>query len=89
MTKAADYIEALPAGRIIIEGHTDSVGPADYNEELSAKRAEKVRQYLIEKFEIPSARLEARGFGEMQPLGDNSAQEGRKLNRRVIIRSAN
>ncbi len=88
MQKAADYIQAQPAGQIIIEGHTDSVGRTECNDKLSIQRAEAVRQYLIDRFDIPAARLGTQGFGEMRPVANNATQDGRKQNRRVVVRSA-
>jgi OOP family OmpA-OmpF porin len=69
----------------VIEGHTDSVGNDDYNLKLSQRRADAVRQYLLDKG-VAGARLEAKGFGESQPVADNKTVEGRAQNRRVILR---
>lgn len=85
LAKAAAFIAGQPGTRFVVAGHTDSVGPAEFNQQLSKKRAESVRTYLIQRFGIAPERLEARGFGESQPLGDNSTQEGRLMNRRVVI----
>ncbi|PLX95239.1 MAG: hypothetical protein C0621_04175 [Desulfuromonas sp.] len=82
---AADLIQAHPDKRFVIEGHTDSVGPAAANLRLSQKRADKIRAYLVESLGIPAERLEAKGMGESQPVGDNATQQGRKSNRRVVI----
>ncbi|MFP4599085.1 MAG: OmpA family protein [Persicimonas sp.] len=65
-----------------VEGHTDSRGSEDYNELLSQRRAESVRDYLIEAGVEPS-RLTATGYGEAKPLADNDTEEGRSRNRRV------
>lgn len=65
-----------------IEGHTDSRGKDEYNQKLSQKRAESVRKYLIGRG-IDRDRLEAVGYGEVQPIADNETQEGRAKNRRV------
>ena len=67
---------------IRIEGHTDSVGRASNNLRLSRQRAESVRQYLIDGG-IEPHRVEAIGYGQSQPIADNSTQEGRAENRRV------
>ncbi|MBN2495386.1 MAG: OmpA family protein [Deltaproteobacteria bacterium] len=68
--------------RVRIEGHTDSMGSAKFNEELSQKRAEAVMNYLLEQG-IPSGKLEAKGFGEARPIAPNSTSRGREQNRRV------
>jgi len=68
-----------------IEGHTDSDGADDYNMELSRKRAESVRAYLINEFSISSDRLEAKGWGESKPIDSNGSSEGKANNRRVEL----
>jgi len=67
------------------DGHTDTVGKADYNMKLSERRAQAVVDYLAAKGVAPG-RIKARGFGETRPLADNSTEEGRAQNRRVTIR---
>lgn len=76
-------LEKHPAVHIEIGGHTDSSGPAEYNLELSQARAESVRDYLLENFQIDSHRLVARGFGESKPIASDDTATGRALNRRV------
>jgi outer membrane protein OmpA-like peptidoglycan-associated protein len=71
--------------KIVISGHTDSLGAPAYNQDLSEKRAESVRQYLIEKFKIPSEKIEAIGYGSSQPISDNGNYQGRRNNRRVDV----
>jgi len=68
--------------KIRIEGHTDDKGKDDYNKDLSQRRADRVRMYLIEKG-VPEDRLEAVGFGEEKPVAENSTSKGRAANRRV------
>lgn len=69
--------------RLRVEGHTDSVGPSQYNEALSLKRANAIRRRLVEKFRLPAQNIQAIGFGETQPIADNSNYQGRQTNRRV------
>ena len=69
---------------VVIEGHTDSQGPSGLNEELSDRRAEVVREYLIDQG-VPGDRIRARGFGESRPIASNGNPEGRANNRRVEI----
>ncbi len=69
---------------ILIEGHTDSTGPEDYNMDLSIRRAQSVSSYLATNKVLPT-RFNVIGYGEAQPIADNSTVEGRQLNRRVEI----
>ncbi|PKN12674.1 MAG: hypothetical protein CVU69_06475 [Deltaproteobacteria bacterium HGW-Deltaproteobacteria-4] len=88
LQRIADFIKARPGQRFIIEGHTDSVGSDASNMRLSAQRAENVKAYLVERMGIPAFLLDARGFGENSPIADNSTQEGRQQNRRIVIIAA-
>lgn len=69
---------------VVVSGHTDSVGKESYNQTLSENRAQSVANYLLGR-EILSDRFEVIGFGESQPVADNSTPEGREQNRRVEI----
>jgi OOP family OmpA-OmpF porin len=68
--------------KVWIEGHTDEVGGSEYNTELSQRRAEAVRDYLVQKKVAPE-RLEARGMGRTRPVAPNNTEKGRAANRRV------
>lgn len=81
--RVADFMTQYPEAVAVIEGHTDNTGDFDYNQKLSEKRAESIRQYLIEKFGIESARLRAAGYGETNPIAANDTEDGRQKNRRV------
>ncbi|MGD2129994.1 MAG: OmpA family protein [Lysobacterales bacterium] len=72
--------------RVIVEvaGHTDSTGPEDYNQGLSERRANSVRDYLISKG-VTATRMTARGYGETRPVATNDTKEGRAENRRVEL----
>lgn len=70
--------------RVEMQGHTDSVGSDGYNQALSRRRAESVRQYLVEQG-VSADRLTARGYGEAQPIDDNGSETGRSRNRRVVM----
>jgi outer membrane protein OmpA-like peptidoglycan-associated protein len=74
-----------PDLRLLIEGHTDSVGDDASNLALSQKRADAVRQFLCETYGIDTARLETKGMGETQPADSNDTAEGRQNNRRVEL----
>lgn len=68
--------------RVEIAGHTDSVGSDTYNQSLSQKRAESVREYLLSQG-VSSSQLTARGYGESNPVASNTTDDGRAQNRRV------
>ena len=74
-----------PELQVIIEGHTDSTGEDAHNQDLSERRAQSVVTYMTGKGIDPS-RLDAVGMGEDQPVADNGTPEGRKENRRVVVR---
>jgi OOP family OmpA-OmpF porin len=69
--------------QIRIEGHTDSVGTAAYNRALSQRRAESVKQYLTQYFDITPDHLVTAGKGEDEPISDNDSDTGRYKNRRA------
>jgi len=79
----AEIMKQNPDVNVTIEGHTDSVGDADKNLQLSQKRADAVKAYLVDKFGIDASRLTAKGYGETKPIADNTTKEGREKNRRV------
>lgn len=68
--------------KVLVEGHTDNTGAADFNTYLSAERAKAVKAYLVGKG-VDAARLDSKGFGPTKPVGDNKTKEGREQNRRV------
>lgn len=74
-----------PDLRLSIEGHTDSDGADDYNMDLSNKRAQAVRTYIMETYDIEGDRLEAKGWGETSPIDTNATPEGKANNRRVEL----
>jgi outer membrane protein OmpA-like peptidoglycan-associated protein len=85
--KLKEVSEALMATKergLTIEGFTDSQGSSSYNQELSQKRAEAVRSYIISRG-YEADRIEAKGMGETNPIADNASAEGRANNRRVEI----
>ncbi len=75
-----------PNIRIEIAGHTDSTGSDKADMAISLKRAESVKKYLIDKFNISADRLVVKGYGKTKPIADNSTKEGRAKNRRVEFR---
>ncbi len=81
--KVSDFMKKYPKTTAVIEGHTDNRGGYKYNIKLSERRAESVRNYLVEKFGINADRLSAKGFGYTKPVASNKTAEGRQKNRRV------
>jgi outer membrane protein OmpA-like peptidoglycan-associated protein len=73
-----------PTSTMVVEGHTDSQGMADYNQGLSQHRAQAVRDYLVSRG-VASDRIVAQGFGHTRSIADNKSPEGRANNRRVEI----
>ena len=69
-----------------IEGHTDNIGDAGFNEKLGQARAEAVKRYLYEQHQVPLHKMNAISFGEDKPVGDNKKRDGRSQNRRVVIK---
>ena len=83
---AAAELAGRGGARIEVAGHTDAVGPGEYNQTLSEKRAEAVKTFLTERG-VPADRIMVVGYGEAQPRASNDTVEGRRLNRRVEIRA--
>jgi OOP family OmpA-OmpF porin len=68
-----------------LSGHTDSVGTEAYNQRLSERRVNAVREYVVKKG-VDGGRISGQGFGESKPIADNRTKEGRSKNRRVEIK---
>ena len=84
LAKVSGIVLAYPSLHVAIEGHTDSVGSDQYNQDLSEHRAEAVRDYFVQQG-ISSSAVEARGFGKSEPIASNDTAEGRQQNRRVEL----
>jgi outer membrane protein OmpA-like peptidoglycan-associated protein len=82
LARISGIVLAYPDLKLEIDGYTDSVGSDEYNQTLSDKRAEAVRDYLTSSG-VSSNNVEARGMGKADPVADNSTAAGRQLNRRV------
>ena len=80
----ATDLKKYPRLKIELQGHTDSAGADAYNLKLSQQRADAVRTYLVDQG-VPDTRLVARGYGESQPVEDNTTEAGRAQNRRVVM----
>ena len=82
--KLADFLQKHPDRNVLIEGHTDSVGNAEYNQFLSKRRADAVDKALMDKG-VASERMSTKGYGETKPVAGNTSAAGRQQNRRVEI----
>ncbi|WGS88228.1 OmpA family protein [Methylomonas sp. UP202] len=82
--KLADFLKQYSGYKVLIEGYTDSKGSAEFNEELSDRRAYAVRTALVDGG-VNSDRIMTRGYGEEYPVADNDTAANRQLNRRVEI----
>lgn len=86
LNQVARTLRESPEVRVVIAGHTDSIGSAEYNRDLSQRRAESVSTYLQSRG-IAGNRLRTIGYGEARPVATNDTDAGRAQNRRVEINS--
>lgn len=84
LDKLASFLKQFPDRKLLIEGYTDSVGGDSYNQNLSERRAQSVRDALVQRG-VDSSRITAMGYGKAHPVADNASPEGRAMNRRVEI----
>ena len=84
LAKISGIVLAHPRLNLQIEGHTDSVGSDEFNQQLSERRANSVGNFLAQQ-SVPASSITARGFGKTQPVATNDSPEGRQRNRRVEI----
>lgn len=77
------FLNKYPMFRLEIKGHTDSDGEAKYNLDLSRKRANVIRKYILKKGELGDSQVTSRGYGETRPLVPNDSEENKRMNRRV------
>jgi len=85
IVQIVEMLKLAPDLNIEVAGHTDNVGGAQLNQDLSEARAESVVKTLIE-CGVPASRLVAKGYGQSKPVADNRTAEGRAKNRRVELR---
>jgi OmpA-OmpF porin, OOP family len=83
LRQVASYLEANPAVKLSIFGHTDNVGSPASNLDLSKRRAASVAKVLEEQYKIASERFATDGKGDTAPVASNAKPEGRAMNRRV------
>lgn len=86
LDQLAGQITSTKGYIIALEGGTDSVGPADYNYDLSQRRANSVIQYLASKYNVPAHKIYVIGLGKDKPVESNKTSTGRADNRRVDVR---
>jgi outer membrane protein OmpA-like peptidoglycan-associated protein len=84
LDRVAELLKQHPDRDVSIEGHTDSVGSANYNQQLSEARAAAVREYLLRRG-VAAERLSAVGYGKTRPIVPNDSPSARQQNRRVEI----
>jgi outer membrane protein OmpA-like peptidoglycan-associated protein len=84
LAKVSGIVLAYPSLHVAIEGHTDSIGSDDYNQQLSEHRAQAVRDYFVQQG-INSSAVDAKGYGKTEPIASNDTSEGRQQNRRVEL----
>jgi outer membrane protein OmpA-like peptidoglycan-associated protein len=83
--QVAEVLKNQPDLKLMIEGHTDNVGKPAYNMDLSRKRAQSVKDYLVQNHQVDAARLSTQGFGDTKPMAKNDTEAGRAQNRRVEL----
>jgi outer membrane protein OmpA-like peptidoglycan-associated protein len=87
LDEMVNQLKADPQGIYIeIEGHTDNVGEAVFNEQLGLDRAEAVKRYLYEQHQVPLHKINTISYGEDKPVAPNNTRDGRAQNRRVVVR---
>jgi outer membrane protein OmpA-like peptidoglycan-associated protein len=87
LDELATKLKQNPAGNFIeIEGHTDATGSTESNEQLGLARAENVKRYLYETYQIPLHKMNVISYGESKPVAPNNTRDGRAQNRRVVIK---
>ena len=82
--KIADSMKKYPEANVLLEGHTDNEGTELYNMGLSRRRAESVKRYLVEKFNVDASRISTLGYGQSNPASTNDTPAGQQRNRRVV-----
>ena len=88
LEQVSDALSQVPSAKIAVEGHTDSTGNSERNQQLSGERADTVRNFLINRG-INGDRLTSRGYGSSEPIASNDTVTGRALNRRIEFKLSN
>jgi outer membrane protein OmpA-like peptidoglycan-associated protein len=87
LNRVAGVLNQYPQTLVRVEGHTDSVGSEQYNQDLSIRRAMAVKNLLVQRG-VADSRVEGVGYGETMPMATNNTEAGRQRNRRVEIKIA-
>jgi outer membrane protein OmpA-like peptidoglycan-associated protein len=82
----AQQLKQNPDTILVMEGHTDSIGPDDYNVQLGQKRVEAVVRYFVVDQDVPMNRISDLSFGKDRPVAENKTKDGRAQNRSVVVR---
>jgi len=85
LNRGINFIKKYPDAAVRLEGHTDGRGTDEYNQRLSERRANAVKQYILNSHVINESKINAVGYGESNPVASNETDEGRAKNRRVEI----
>lgn len=84
ISELAAFLKRFDDVDVQLEGHTDSTGPDDYNQKLSQRRSQAVKDVLVNQYGIAASRINPVGYGETQPVASNDTKEGRAQNRRTM-----
>ena len=84
IAKVANFMKEYSEVKGVIEGHTDNKGGKAFNNNLSERRAQSVKNYIVKNFGIDASRLATKGYGFSKPVADNSTAAGRQKNRRIV-----
>jgi len=85
LQKAVKFIRKYPGAKVRLEGHTCNIGSDEYNQALSERRAEAVKNYLVKEGAAEKSKISAVGYGETRPVAPNDTEQGRDQNRRVEV----
>ena len=85
MQKAEAFVKKYPNCKVEVDGYTDSTGSDAYNMALSQRRADAVKNWLVEHHDVAADKIETKGFGKSNPVADNKTAKGRAENRRAEI----
>ena len=84
LDEIASVLNEYTKTAIVVQGYTDSTGTEEHNQDLSERRAQAVKNYLVIRG-VDEVRMNALGFGESSPIASNSTEDGRRMNRHVDI----
>lgn len=83
LEKAGEMLREYPEISVVIEGHAASTGRPDFEASLSQERADSIKKFMIGTYGVDSGRIKTVGYGSTKPIGDNSNEAGRRMNRRI------